>query len=85
VALYARGMTVREVPGFLAEIYATEVSPEFISKVTNEAMAEVIARPMGPICTPQCRRTHLTRFAHYRQSHRESEDTVLAQYIGSCI
>ena len=31
VAMYARGMTVREIQGFLAEQYGTEVSPEFIS------------------------------------------------------
>src|SRR5687768_15033052 len=30
VAMYARGMTVREIQGFLAEQYGTEVSPEFI-------------------------------------------------------
>src|SRR5690606_19636475 len=30
VAMYARGMTVREIQGFLLEQYATEVSPEFI-------------------------------------------------------
>jgi putative transposase len=29
--MYARGMTVREIQGFLAEQYGTEVSPEFIS------------------------------------------------------
>jgi transposase-like protein len=34
VAMYARGMTVREVQGFLAEQYGVEVSPEFISSVT---------------------------------------------------
>ena len=33
IAMYARGMTVREIQGFLAEQYATEVSPEFISSV----------------------------------------------------
>ncbi|MBR7560595.1 transposase, partial [Mycobacterium tuberculosis] len=31
VAMYARGMTVREIQGFLLEQYATDVSPEFIS------------------------------------------------------
>ena len=30
VAMYARGMTVREIQGFLQEHYGTEVSPEFI-------------------------------------------------------
>ena len=40
VAMYARGMTVREIQGFLAEQYGTEVSPEFISSVTDAVMAE---------------------------------------------
>ena len=43
VAMYARGMTVREIQGFLAEQYAVEVSPEFISSVTDAVMAEVSA------------------------------------------
>ena len=52
VAMYARGMTVREIQGFLAEQYATEVSPEFISSVTEAVMAEVTAwqaRPLEPM------------------------------------
>jgi transposase-like protein len=52
VAMYARGMTVREIQGFLAEQYGTEVSPEFISSVTDAVMAEVAAwqaRPLEPM------------------------------------
>ena len=52
VAMYARGMTVREIQGYLAEMYGTEVSPDFISKVTDEVMAEVTAwqsRPLEPM------------------------------------
>ena len=52
VAMYARGMTVREIQAFLAEMYGTEVSPEFISSVTDEVMAEVSAwqaRPLEPM------------------------------------
>jgi transposase-like protein len=52
IAMYARGMTVREIQGFLAEQYGTEVSPEFISSVTDEVMAEVMAwqnRPLEPM------------------------------------
>lgn len=52
VAMYDRGMTVREIQGFLLEQYATEVSPEFISSVTDEVMAEVTAwqsRPLEPM------------------------------------
>ncbi|SCU91609.1 hypothetical protein CNECB9_5080013 [Cupriavidus necator] len=30
IAMYARGMTMREIQAFLAEQYGTEVSPEFI-------------------------------------------------------
>src|SRR5690349_7126721 len=52
VAMYARGMTVREIQGFLLEQYGTEVSPDFISSVTDEVMAEVTAwqaRPLEPM------------------------------------
>jgi transposase-like protein len=52
VAMYARGMTVCEIQGFLQEQYGTEVSPEFISSGTDEVMAEVTAwqsRPLEPM------------------------------------
>jgi putative transposase len=52
VAMYARGMTVREIQGFLAETYGAQVSPEFISSVTDAVMAEVSAwqsRPLEPM------------------------------------
>ena len=52
IAMYARGMTMREVKGFLAETYGVEVSPEFISSVTDAVMAEVTAwqaRPLEPM------------------------------------
>src|SRR3982750_3776361 len=52
VAMYARGMTVREIQGFLAEQYQTQVSAEFISSVTDAVMAEVTAwqsRPLEPM------------------------------------
>ena len=52
VAMYARGMTVREIQAFVAEHYGCEVSAEFISSVTDEVMAEVTAwqsRPLEPM------------------------------------
>lgn len=52
VALYARGMTVREIQGYLAEAYGTEVSPDLISSVTDGVLAEVTAwqsRPLDPV------------------------------------
>jgi len=52
VSMYARGMTVREIQAYLLEMYGAEVSPDFISKVTDEVMAEVTAwqsRPLEPM------------------------------------
>lgn len=49
IAMYARGMSVREIQAFLAESYGTEVSPDFISSVTDEVMAETIAWQNRPL------------------------------------
>jgi len=52
IGMYARGMTVRKIQAFLQEQYGTEVSPEFISSVTDEVMAEITAwqgRPLEPM------------------------------------
>jgi transposase-like protein len=50
--MYARGMTVREIQGFLAEMYGTEVTPELISTVTDAVLAEITvwqSRPLEPM------------------------------------
>jgi transposase-like protein len=52
LALYARGLTVREIQACLAERYAVEVSPDLISTVTDAVAAEVTAwqaRPLEPM------------------------------------
>jgi putative transposase len=49
IAMYARGMTVREIQGYLLEMYAMEVSPEFISQVTEAVMAEVLEWQSRPL------------------------------------
>jgi len=49
ISMYARGMSVREIQAFLAESYGTEVSPDFISSVTDEVMAETIAWQNRPL------------------------------------
>jgi transposase-like protein len=49
IAMYARGMSVREIQAFLAESYGTEVSPDFISSVTDEVMAETLAWQSRPL------------------------------------
>ena len=52
IALYARGLTVREIQAFLREAYDTEVSADFISTVTDGVLAEITAwqsRPLEPV------------------------------------
>jgi transposase-like protein len=52
IAMYARGMTVREIQAFLAQMYATEVTPEFISTVTDAVLSEITtwqSRPLEPM------------------------------------
>jgi putative transposase len=52
LALYARGMTVREIQAFLAEMSSVAVSPDLISTVTEGIVAEVTAwqtRPLEPM------------------------------------
>jgi putative transposase len=51
IAMYARGMTVREIQGYLAEMYAVDVSPDLISKVTDAVMSEVTAWQSRPLET----------------------------------
>ena len=49
LALYARGLTVREIQAFLHEMYAVDVSPDLISTVTAAVMAEVTAWQTRPL------------------------------------
>lgn len=52
IALYARGLTVREIQAFLGEMYAVDVSPDLISAVTDAVVSEVTAwqsRPLEPM------------------------------------
>src|SRR5918912_744551 len=52
LSLYARGMTVREIQGHLAELYGAEVSPDLISRVTDAVLEEVRewqSRPLDPV------------------------------------
>ena len=52
IALYARGLTVREIQAFLAEMYAVEVSPDLISTVPDAVVSEITAwqsRPLEPM------------------------------------
>jgi transposase-like protein len=51
LSLYARGMTVRDIQAHLEDLYQVEVTPTFISAVTDEVLEEVTAwqqRPLEP-------------------------------------
>ncbi|MEO0600917.1 MAG: IS256 family transposase [Myxococcota bacterium] len=41
ISLYARGLTVREIQAYIAEMYDIEVSPALISRVTDEVLDTV--------------------------------------------
>lgn len=49
LALYARGMTVREIQGYLREMYTVEVSADFISSVTDAVLGEVVGWQSRPL------------------------------------
>ena len=49
LALYARGLTVREIQAYLAELYATDVSPALISAVTDAVAEEVVSWQNRPL------------------------------------
>jgi putative transposase len=52
IALYARGMTVRDTQEQLKELYGVDVSPDLISRVTDGVLDEVRAwqnRPLDPV------------------------------------
>lgn len=49
IALYARGMTTREIQGHLKDLYQVEVSPALISNVTDSVLEDVRAWQSRPL------------------------------------
>lgn len=54
LALYARGMTVRDIQAHLAELYGVDVSPDLISRVTDGVMDELRAWQQRPLESVYC-------------------------------
>jgi putative transposase len=49
LALYARGMSVRDIQGHLRELYGTDVAPDLISRVTDAVLDEARAWQVRPL------------------------------------
>jgi transposase-like protein len=52
VSMYARGMSTREIAGYLKELYSIDESPDLISTVTDAVLDEVAIwqeRPLDPV------------------------------------
>lgn len=49
ISMYARGMSMREIQDHIKEMYQVEVSPEFISSVTDKVIEEVTAWQNRPL------------------------------------
>jgi putative transposase len=49
VALYARGMSVRDIRSQLCELYGTEVSPDLVSRVTDAVIEDARAWQQRPL------------------------------------
>ena len=49
IALYARGMSTRDIQAHVAELYGIEISPELVSAVTDAVLEEVAAWQNRPL------------------------------------
>jgi putative transposase len=49
IALYARGMSPRDIQGHVRELYGIEVSPDLVSAVTDSVIDEVSAWQSRPL------------------------------------
>lgn len=49
VSLYARGMTTREIEQHVKDIYGVEISPQFVSRVTEELQQQITEWQSRPL------------------------------------
>src|SRR5277367_3195101 len=52
ISLYAHGMSVRDIIHHLRQVYGTELSPETVSRITDQVLEDVRAwqsRPLDPV------------------------------------
>ena len=49
ISLYARGMTTREIEQHVKDIYGVEISPQFVSRVTEELQQQIVEWQSRPL------------------------------------
>ncbi len=49
ISLYARGLTTREIEQHVKEIYGVEISPQFVSRTTEELQQQIVACQTRPL------------------------------------
>src|SRR4051812_13827304 len=49
VSLYARGMTTREIEDHVREIYGMEISPQFVSRATDQIQQQIVDWQSRPL------------------------------------
>ena len=54
IAMYARGMSVRDIRAQLAELYGVEVSPDLVSRVTDAVIDELKTWQQRPLDSVYC-------------------------------
>ncbi len=53
MALYAKGMSTRDIVDIFEEMYGVDISPALVSQVTNSVMERIVewqSRPLEPLC-----------------------------------
>ena len=61
LALYAKGMTTREIVDAFRELYGADISPSLVSKVTDAVLDQVVQYPRGINGNPD----HWIRFIRF--------------------
>ena len=49
ISLYARGLTTREIEQHVKDIYGVEISPQFVSRATEELQQQIVEWQSRPL------------------------------------
>ncbi len=88
LALYARGMTTREITSVFKEMYDADVSPALISKITDAVIDQVVEwqyRLSGhdhrnTVCTGRCNCYHYSGIQNL-ENNEENGGIIMKDYL----